>query len=406
MTDAARIMNRGTAITLNDNASLKKQLSSRRFAQNVEAFARGDARCLLPMSELDKDPWLLGTPHGIIDLHSGRSIPVGVKPYVTMVTACEPADIADEHTCPSFLKFMDQFTCGDKGLRRFLLQYAGYSLTGDMREQCLIFLFGDGDNGKTVLIQLVRHILKDYAINAAVDLFVTTSIGKHATGFADLHRRRCVIANETQEGQTLRMDKVKQITGQDSMRANFMRKDNFEFLPVSKLWMFGNHKPNLPDVGKAVRKRIRMVPCHLQLKANEMDRDLTTKLMKEGPGILRAFIDGCLDWQQNGLCVPDCVNKQTDDYFEAQDFIRHWFEDCCKVDPNGKVTSALVWASWAGWARRRELKVGNDREFSEKMKAMGFIPNKNVPAGDGSRVRGWEGFLLLGEQWDMGFEPR
>jgi len=188
-------------------------------------------------------------------------------------------------------------------------------------------------------------------------LFVTTSIGKHATGFADLHRRRCVITNETQEGQTLLLDKIKQITGQDPMRANFMRKDNFEFRPVCKLIMFGNHKPNLPDVGKAVKKRIRMVPCNLRLKEGQMDRDLPAKLLAEGPGILRALIDGCLDWQKRGLATPECVDEQTENYFSAQDVRKQWFEECCVSDANAKVSSSEIWQSWATWAEHRKFRI-------------------------------------------------
>jgi putative DNA primase/helicase len=257
-----------------------------------------------------------------------------------------------------------------------------------------------------VFISLLRWLLKDYALNAAVDLFVTTSIGKHATGFADLHRRRCVIANETQEGQTLRMDKIKQITGQDSMRANFMRQNNFEFLPVCKLVLFGNHKPNLPDVGKAVRKRIRMVPCNLRLAEGQMDRDLPAKLQKEGPGILRALIDACRDWQEHGLIVPRCVDEQTDKYFDQQDYVGQWFAECCDVVPNGRVSSAEVWWSWSTWMERRKFKPGNDQDFSEKLEAKGFVKKDHVNLGNGKRPRGWEGFVLLDQrEMDLGPEP-
>jgi putative DNA primase/helicase len=271
-----------------------------------------------------------------------------------------------------------------------------------------IFLYGDGDNGKTVFIQIIRNLLKDYAINAAVDLFVTSTFGKHATGFADLHRRRCVIANETQEGQTLRMDKIKQITGQDCMRANFMRRDNFEFLPVCKLIMFGNHKPNLPDVGKAVKKRIRLVPCRLRLQEGQMDRDLLPKLMAEGPGILRAFIDACLDWQQHGLVTPSCVEEQTECYFQAQDFFSQWFEECCKEDPNALTASSVVWENWVAWAELRKVKIGTDVELTEKLESRGFEKKNHVKAADGKRPRGWQGFALLGVQKqepDMRPEP-
>jgi putative DNA primase/helicase len=178
-------------------------------------------------------------------------------------------------------------------------------MTGDMREQCLLFLYGDGDNGKTVFIQILRWRLGGYAMTAPIELFVTAGVGKHLTGFAAMHRRRCVITNETQKGHTLRMDVIKNITGQDPIRANFMRQDTFEFLPVCKVVMFGNHKPSLPNAGKAERKRIRMIPCELRLAAHEIDRNLFTKLQAEGPGILRALIDGCLDWQKHGLITPN-----------------------------------------------------------------------------------------------------
>src|SRR5262249_47365082 len=141
VTEQVRLMNRGTAITVDKDPRLKKQLSTRSFAKNVEGFSRSDERCLLSIEELDKDPWLLGTPGGIIDLQTGRYIAMGLKPYVTMTTTVAPADVADESTCKLFLKFMDEFTCGDAALKQYLLQYAGYCLTADMREQCLIFLY-------------------------------------------------------------------------------------------------------------------------------------------------------------------------------------------------------------------------------------------------------------------------
>jgi putative DNA primase/helicase len=276
--EQVRLLNRETALEVEKSDKLAKSLSARRFTMSTEAYARGDERSLLSVEELDADPWLLGTDGGIVDLRTGQYIDKGQRPYVTMVTAVAPADVADESTCLRFLEFMDQFTCGDAELKRYLLQYAGYCLTGDMREQCLLFLYGDGDNGKTVFIQMLRNLLGGYAMTAPIELFVTAGVGKHLTGFAAMHRKRCVIANETQKGHVLRMDVIKGITGQDLMRANFMRKDTFEFLPVCKLIMFGNHKPNLPNVGKAERKRIRMIPCELQLALGEIDRGLPERL--------------------------------------------------------------------------------------------------------------------------------
>ena len=392
VTEQARIMNRGTALAIGkDIKGLKRQLSTRRFAQNVEGNSRGDERCLLPMAELDKDPWLLGTPGGIVDLQTGRYIAMGLKPYVTMTTAVAPADVANDKSCPLFLKFMDEFTCGDAGLKRYLLQYAGYCLTGDMREQCLVFLFGEGDNGKTVFIQLLRNLLGGYAMTSPIELFVTVGIGKHLTGFAAMHRKRCVITNETSKGHTLRMDVIKNITGQDPIRANFMRQDTFEFQPVCKLIMFGNHKPNLPNAGKAEKKRIRMVPCDLRLAPEKMDKNLTAKLMEEGPAILRAFIDGCLDWQANGLITTECVEEQTANYFYTQDTFGKWLESCCDEGKNKSEASGVLWRSWQLWAKEHDVSVGDETAFAESLREHGFEYVKNLPGSDGKYHRGWRG---------------
>jgi phage/plasmid-associated DNA primase len=116
---------------------------------------------------------------------------------------------------------------------------------------------------------------------------------------------------------------------------------------------------------------------------------------------LRALIDGCLDWQQNGLMVPECVDEKTENYFNAQDTVGKWFEECCEEHANAKVSSAEVWKSWVGWANERKLKVGTDEELSEKLEARGFRRIAHVEMPDGKRPRGWEGFRLQEQQIDM-----
>jgi len=52
------------------------------------------------------------------------------------------------------------------------------------------------------------------------------------------------------------------------------------------------------------------------LKPREPDRDLEAKLMREAGGILKWMIDGCLDWQKNGLGqAREREGRQTESYF-------------------------------------------------------------------------------------------
>jgi hypothetical protein len=52
--------------------------------------------------------------------------------------------------------------------------------------------------------------------------------------------------------------------------------------------------------------------------------DAEQKLRAEWPMILRWMINGCLDWQKNGLVRPDSVIATTQAYFEDQDLLGQW----------------------------------------------------------------------------------
>ena len=92
--------------------------------------------------------------------------------YITKLTAVTPSVMPD---CPLWLAFLEQVTKGDAGLIRFLKQWCGYCLTGDIREHALVFAHGPGGNGKGASSNVVRSIMGDYARNAAVmDTFSVT----------------------------------------------------------------------------------------------------------------------------------------------------------------------------------------------------------------------------------------
>src|ERR1700731_2062335 len=95
------------------------------------------------------------------------------------------------------------------------------------------------------------------------------------------------------------------MTGGDEISARFMRQDFFTFKPQFKLTIVGNHKPVLHNIDEAARRRFNIIP--FTRKPDKPDRELEAKLRAEWPGILRWMIDGCLDWQANGLVRPSII---------------------------------------------------------------------------------------------------
>ena len=372
--------------------SVLKEVRKVTFASGVERFARGDEALAVTAEAWDRDPWLLGTPGGTVDLRTGDLRPADPREGITKLAAVEPTELID---CPTWLRFLDDVTQGDEGYIRFIQQWGGYCLTGDTREQALCFAYGGGGNGKGVLIRVLSGILADYAMMAAMETFTASKYDRHPTEIASLRGKRLVTASETEQGRQWAESRIKQLTGGDRMRARYMRQDEFEFDPVLKLLLIGNDKPSLSTVDDAARRRFNLLPFNF--KPAVADQHLETRLQAEWPSILRWLIVGCLDWQANGLNRPAVVSGATEEYFAEQDVFGQWLDEACIVDkanPYRKATTGELFGSWSDYARASSEPIGTERAFSQALQKRHFPIVKNVPTPAGGRARGFSGIEL------------
>ena len=205
-----------------------------------------------------------------------------------------------------------------------------------------------------------------------------------------LRGTRLVTASETEEGRQWAEARIKQLTGGDPITARFLHRDNFTFRPTFKLTIVGNHKPVLRTVDEAQRRRFNLIPFVHQPAVP--DRQLEEKLRAEWPAILRWAIDGCLDWQANGLVRPSSVLKATEQYFADQDLIGQWIAEECDAEPGNRwksATSAVLFASWTAYATRAGEKAGSRKPFAEELERRGF-ENKRGTGG----IREFRGIRL------------
>jgi putative DNA primase/helicase len=339
------------------------------FASGVESFAKVDPRCAVTIAYWDANPWLLGTPDGTVELQTGKVRPSIRDDGITKSTSVAPGDSG----CPSWLRFLAETTGDDGELIRFLQQWCGYGLTGLTREHALVFVYGPGGNGKSVFLNVVTSVLKDYASTSAMDTFTASQSDKHPTDLAMLRGARMVTASETEEGRAWAESRIKQMTGGDPITARFMRQDFFTFIPQFKLTIVGNHKPVLKNVDEAARRRFLIVP--FERKPAIPDRVLEQKLMAEAPGILQWMIEGCLDWQANGLVKPASVLAATEEYFSDQDLFAHWLAEECICESgnmNRSETSGNLFKSWRDFAVGAGNLPGSQPSFKDQMIRHGF----------------------------------
>lgn len=383
-----------TGVVLQHILELVEQSNAKSFESHsrlrgIEAIARSSSRIARTAAQFNPDPFLLGTPGGPVNLKTGKLIKPDPGHFITMSTACAPAEIPT----PRWLKFLGECTGGSAELIRFLQQFFGYTLTADIREQCLLFVYGRGRNGKGVMLRAQTGILGEYSHRAQIETF-TAGTERHPTEIAAMTSKRLVFSSETERGKRWAESRIKDITGGDRLRARFMRQDEFEFDPKFKLIISGNYEPAIENCDEAMRGRFHVVPFDQVFTGDRADLNLDAKLRSEWPGILQWAIAGCLDWQRHGLVIPEKVKAATSAYFERQDVFGHWMEQETVRGADIEDTSARIFRSWTAFAKDNGEDVGSQKSLAEKLQRAGFR-GPFVTRRDGKSLRIWHGLKVL-----------
>jgi putative DNA primase/helicase len=363
-----------------------KELGKSATVAAVERLSRIDERMATAVEEWDRDPWFLNTPDGTVDLRTGVIREHKRSEYISKITAVAPKDIP----CPLFMAFLDKITGGNQELIGFLQRSLGYAITGLTKEHALFFWYGTGSNGKSVLLNTVTSIVREYHVNATMETFIESHNERHLTELAFLRGAHVVTAVETEKGRHWAENKIKSLTGGDPISARFMRQDLFTFTPKFTLVIAGNHKPSLRSVDQAIRRRLHLVPFTVTIPVAEQDRDLFEKLKAEWPAILHWLVQGCLEWQHVGLAPPKIVTDATEEYLADEDSITNWIDDRCVRDGSGWESTSELFASFTDWAQKSGEKWGTKKDFRQALDKVGGVQFKRKDKGG----HGYEGLKI------------
>ncbi|MEL6345616.1 MAG: phage/plasmid primase, P4 family [Myxococcota bacterium] len=338
------------------------------------------------MTDFDPDPWVLGVENGVVDLRTGQLRPARRS---EMVSKQVLAPYNPRARAPTWERFLDQVMDGDREMVRFLQRALGYTITGRATEQVLFILYGEGSNGKGTMIETVRELLGDYARSTPATMLMEQRFEGIPNDVARLVGARMVTASETDKNKRLAEGKVKQLTGGDTLAARFMHKEYFEFKPQFSLWLLTNNKPVIRGTDYAIWRRLRLVPFNIIFKDEDKDPDLPDKLRAERPGILRWLVEGCLEWQRQGLNEPEQVKAATREYQTESDQVGRFLDDRCELDPVARCPSAVVYAEYKRWCEKNGEYSGTKRSLSNRLGELGFKPFRT------KTLRGFQGLRVI-----------
>lgn len=347
-------------------------------------------RVAVSPTDLDANPWFLNTLSGTIDLRTGELLDHDPADLITKVA---PVAYDPDAECPLWIESLGRITGGSEPLMDFLQRLFGMCLSGDITEQILPVFHGVGANGKSLTIDTISGMMGDYAAQAPPDLLMVRHGDEHPTEIADLFGRRLVVASETEEGRKLRIQLVKKLTGDATLKGRFMRADYFEFARTHKTILVTNNVPVVTEASNAIWRRLKLVPFDVVIPPEEQDRELLARLKPEWPGILAWAVRGCLEWQLEGLGVPEEVQSATDAYRGEQDILAPFLEAKCLITELSHASRTDLWEAWSNWAVGANRSDLTRNGLYERVRMIPGVTDDDFTQ-NGRTVRGFKGLAL------------
>jgi len=332
------------------------------------------------MDAFDKPEMLLNLGNGIVNLTTGdlRAHDRGL--YLMQQS---PIRYDPTATCPMWDAFLDG-VMPDPQRRAYLARVVGYSLTGATGEQVMFIHHGEGQNGKGVFMRVVMGLLGDYAQAVpASTLMVKHGDGGIPNDIARMVGKRLLSTSETGRnaegrGKPLDEELVKRLTGEDTVPARFLNAEFFDFRPVGKIHLATNH---LPDVSgsHSMARRLQDIGWDVIVPPAKRVQNLAEKILaSEAPGVLNWAIRGCLDWQKQGLAVPDAVTAKTREHIAQSNPLTTWLEEKTDLAPDKATENGQLYESYKEWALKAGIRYPLTlKAFVTRLQEQGFEQDKD-----------------------------
>lgn len=323
-------------------------------------------------NELDRDPMKFQCANGTLNLETGI---LETTERTDLITHGSYTTFNANAVSPLWESFLATVFKGSEDLIRFVKQYAGYALTGLPPSRIMVFFYGHGKNGKSTLVNVLAHILGDYAKAARTDTFVEGSPDKIAQDLVNLRGARMIYFQETEDGQKLDEAKIKAMTGGDKITGRYIySRHEISFVNTGKLIGSTNHKPRISGTDKGIWDRMRLVHFAHEIPESERIANFEDLLKQEASGILNWMLDGLKDLRANGFkfVTPKEVVESTEEYRMEEDRVGQYIEECCQVDSGERVKASDLYKSYTEWCSEYGMKPYSLSRFGRDLVARGF----------------------------------
>jgi len=342
----------------------------------------------------DADPSFIVLNNCVLDLE--KNCVFDHTPEIFSLTKL-PISYDPKADCPKIKKFLNEVLFPEDIAT--IQEFLGYLLWKRYVIQKALLLVGDGNNGKSTFIGLVRAFLgNDNVSGVSLQELELNRFAK-----ADLYGKLANLYADLPDSALKSVGTFKMLTGGDPIRGEHKFKNSFLFINYAKLIFSANKVPEVYEDTEAFFRRWIIITFPNKFEGNKADPNKLSELTtpEELSGLLNWALEGLQRLKANGwrFSNPKSTEDIRTEYIRKSSPMKAFFLDCIEFDTQNDIPKKELYAKFCDYCRERKLPAVTEQTFYANIQ-MHIKVEETRPTINKKRVPCYRGIKLKPkEEW-------
>lgn len=368
------------------------------------------------LKKLDENRSLIGMENGVYDLDAGIFREGRPDDYITYTTELYYWNYSNTSMEVKQLEMFLNKIFVDEELRNYTLDSICSCLKGGNQDKRFYILTGDGDNGKSVFINLVESTFGDYFWKFEQELLVRGNGNNSSSArpeLANVKGRRLCVVDEIPVNKEIDIGILKKLTGNDSFFARLLHENGSIIKPMFTLFLQCNALPKIPSHDTPTWNRTRVIDCESSFVDNppeeeaeqfrqkifKKDTNMSEKLIEMSEPFIWYLFERYKKYRRNGSVEPKKVKISTQNYRSDNDIYLQFMTENLKVKKGNKILVTKIYSAFKDWYKDnypeyyQKEQIGN-REMVKELSQKNRLGKVHV---DKKRERYWINYIFAEE---------
>lgn len=337
---------------------------------------------------IDIKPTWIQFKNKIYDIDTGENF-IATPEY--FVTNPIPYEVSGNPSTPKIDKIFEEWV--GKDYVKTLHQIIAYSLIPDYPIHRLFCFIGNGMNGKSCFLKLLKKFIGNYnCCSTELDILM-----KSRFEVTRLHKKLVCLMGETNFNEMSQTSIIKKLTGGDLIGFEYKNKTPFEDVNCAKIIIATNNLPTTTDktIGFYRRWMIIDFPNHFSEKKEillDIPEEEYSNLATNCVILLKELL------QTRIFHNEGTIDERLQKYESKSNFLEKFISDFVIYELNGFITKSDFYKKFISWSKENRHRELSETSVGLQMKKLGYESGTKhfewLHDGKGGMAR-----IFLGIKW-------